>query len=140
MFRFLQTTSVLIIFFLSGYAYSIGKNKLINLNDVKSIFETDLKQWNQNVVFFEKKQSMEKMTIENKDSYILKSYFIDGYVTINPNFESSKVKSLIIEYVLEKLTKQDAKKIQNHFDTFASHYCNDFFKSPQKLTIYLHKC
>ena len=83
---------------------------------------------------------MEKMTIDNKDSYILKSYFVDGYVTINPNFESSKVKSLIIEYVLEKLTKQDAKKIQNHFDTFVTQYCNDFFIIPQKITIHLHKC
>jgi len=140
MFKFLQTTPVLIIFFLSGYAHSIDKNKLINLNDVKLIFETNLKQWNQNVVFFEKKQSMEKMIIENKESYILKSYFVDGYVTINPNFESSKVKSLTIEYVLEKLTKQDVKKIQNHFDNFVLQYCNDFFVTPQKITIHLHKC
>ena len=42
------------------------KIKLISIEDVKIIFSTDIKSWNQNLIFLDKKLNMQKLQIENK--------------------------------------------------------------------------
>jgi len=70
----------------------------ISLNDIKIIFSTDAKTWNQNLVFLDKKLSMKKVQLENNNNYSLKTTFSNGYVVITPYFELDIVESLNINY------------------------------------------
>ena len=56
---------ILIFIFLtySNLSQAIESNKLINLEDINIIFQTDLKSWNQNLILLNKKKSMEKCQI-----------------------------------------------------------------------------
>ena len=70
------------LLYLTGY-------KSISLNDIKIIFSTDAKTWNQNLVFLDKKLSMKKLQLENNSNYSLKTTFSNGYVVITPYFNGS---------------------------------------------------
>ena len=56
---------ILTINFFSFSVLAIENEKLIKLQDVKFIFDTNNQKWNQNVIFFEKKKSMEKIIIND---------------------------------------------------------------------------
>ena len=62
---------------------------LISLEDLNIIFSTNLKSWNQHIIFLDKKETMEKIQDKNIDSYTLKTYFDYGYVLITPVFKNS---------------------------------------------------
>ena len=57
--------SVYFLFFIILCNYNLvnaaDKINLISLNDIKIIFSTDSKTWNQNLVFLDKKLSMKKL-------------------------------------------------------------------------------
>ena len=56
---------ILTINFFSFSVLAIENEKLIKLQDVKFIFDTNIQKWNQNVIFFEKKKRMEKKIIND---------------------------------------------------------------------------
>ena len=114
---------IFIILTYSNLSQAIESNKLINLEDINIIFQTDLKSWNQNLILLNKKKSMEKIEDVANSAYLLKTYFNDGYVIISPLFKEYNVDSLEINYNFLNSDK-DLKIITSHFNNFKSIYCN----------------
>ena len=100
------------------------KISLISLNDIKIIFSTDAKTWNQNLVFLDKKLSMKKLQLENNSNYSLKTTFSDGYVVITPYFELDIVESLNINYYFNSMNKNNTDLVINHFQSLDTDLCN----------------
>ena len=57
------------LFFWSFNVLAIESSKLIKLEDIEYIFDTNIQKWNQNLVFFEKKKTMEKITHKDTNVY-----------------------------------------------------------------------
>ena len=100
------------------------KNSLISLNDIKIIFSTDAKTWNQNLVFLDKKLSMKKIQLENNSNYSLKTTFSNGYVVITPYFKLDLVESLNINYYFNSMNKNNTDLVINHFQSLDTDLCN----------------
>ena len=100
------------------------KNSLISLNDIKIIFSTDAKTWNQNLVFLDKKLSMKKIQLENNSNYSLKTTFSNGYVVITPYFKLDLVESLNINYYFNSINKKNTDSVLNHFQSLDKDLCN----------------
>ena len=100
------------------------KISLIRLNDIKIIFSTDAKTWNQNLVFLDKKLSMKKLQLENNSNYSLKTTFSNGYVVITPYFELDIVESLNINYYFNSMNKYNTDLVINHFQSLDADLCN----------------
>ena len=100
------------------------KNSLISLNDIKIIFSTDAKTWNQNLVFLDKKLSMKKFQLENNSNYSLKTTFSNGYVVITPYFKLDLVESLNINYYFNSMNKNNTDLVINHFQSLDTDLCN----------------
>jgi hypothetical protein len=100
------------------------KISLISLNDIKIIFSTDAKTWNQNLVFLDKKLSMKKLQLENNSNYSLKTTFSNGYVVITPYFELDIVESLNINYYFNSMNKYNTDLVINHFQSLDADLCN----------------
>ena len=115
---------ILTINFFSFSLLAIENEKLIKLQDVKFIFDTNIQKWNQNVIFFEKKKSMEKIIINDSKTYSLKSNFEKGYVILTPKFNLSEVVKLYLIYNIPNLDFHSLKKIQIHFDQMIPNFCN----------------
>jgi hypothetical protein len=100
------------------------KNSLISLNDIKIIFSIDAKNWNQNLVFLDKKLSMKKLQLENNSNYSLKTTFSNGYVVITPYFKLDLVESLNINYYFNSMNKNNTDLVINHFQSLDTDLCN----------------
>ena len=100
------------------------KISLISLNDIKIIFSTDAKTWNQNLVFLDKKLSMKKLQLENNSNYSLKTTFSNGYVVITPYFKLDLVESLNINYYFNYMNKNNTDLVINHFQSLYTDLCN----------------
>ena len=100
------------------------KISLISLNDIKIIFSTDAKTWNQNLVFLDKKLSMKKLQIDNNSNYSLKTTFSNGYVVITPYFKLDLVESLNINYYFNSMNKNNTDLVINHFQSLDTDLCN----------------
>ena len=100
------------------------KISLIRLNDIKIIFSTDAKTWNQNLVFLDKKLSMKKLQLENNSNYSLKTIFSNGYVVITPYFKLDLVESLNINYYFNSMNKNNTDLVINHFQSLDTDLCN----------------
>jgi hypothetical protein len=100
------------------------KINLISLNDIKIIFSTDAKTWNQNLVFLDKKLSMKKLQIDNNSNYSLKTTFSNGYVVITPYFKLDLVESLNINYYFNSINKKNTDSVLNHFQSLDKDLCN----------------
>ena len=132
---------ILTIYFYSFSVLAIENAKLIKLQDVKFIFDTNIQKWNQNVIFFEKKKSMEKIIINDSNNYSLKSNFKKGYVILTPKFNSSQVDKLFLIYNIPNLDANSLKKIKIHFDEMRPNFCNSItVKSEFFVNIELSKC
>ena len=130
----------IILFSWSLNALAIESSKLIKLEDIEYIFDTNIQKWNQNVVFFEKKKTMEKITHKDSNVYSLKSSFNNGYIILTPMFKSSEVYMLNLEYNLPELHLNKIN-IQKHFDQMRSTICNIIeFEGKNSITIKLTKC
>ena len=120
--------SVYFLFFIilinSNVIKASEKISLISLNDIKIIFSTDAKTWNQNLVFLDKKLSMKKIQLENNSNYSLKTTFSNGYVVITPYFKLDLVESLIINYYLNSMNKNNTDSVINHFQSLDTDFCN----------------
>ena len=115
-------------FFLILLNYSIvnasEKISLISLNDLKIIFSTNAKTWNENLVFLDKKSSMKKLQLENNKNYSLKSTFKNGYVLITPYFKKDLVETLNINYNFNNIDQNTIDLIFNHFQSLDLNFCN----------------
>jgi len=100
------------------------KISLISLNDIKIIFSTDAKTWNQNLVFLDKKLSMKKLQLDNNSNYSLKTTFSNGYVVITPYFKLDLVESLNINYYFNSINKKNTDSVVNHFQSLDKDLCN----------------
>ena len=100
------------------------KISLISLNDIKIIFSTDAKTWNQNLVFLDKKLSMKKLQIDNNSNYSLKTTSSNGYVVITPYFKLDLVESLNINYYFNSINKKNTDSVLNHFQSLDKDLCN----------------
>lgn len=100
------------------------KISLISLNDIKIIFSTDAKTWNQNLVFLDKKLSMKKLQLYDNSNYSLKTTFSNGYVVITPYFKLDLVESLNINYYFNSINKKNTDSVINHFQSLDKDFCN----------------
>lgn len=100
------------------------KISLISLNDIKIIFSTDAKTWNQNLVFLDKKLSMKKLQLYNNSNYSLKTTFSNGYLVITPYFKLDLVESLNINYYFNSINKKNTDSVINHFQSLDKDLCN----------------
>ena len=100
------------------------KISLISLNDIKIIFSTDAKTWNQNLVFLDKKLSMKKLQLYNNSNYSLKTTFSNGYLVITPYFKLDLVESLNINYYFNSINKKNTDSVLNHFQSLDKDLCN----------------
>ena len=120
--------SVYFLFFIILINFNVikasEKISLISLNDIKIIFSTDAKTWNQNLVFLDKKLSMKKLQLENNSNYSLKTTFSNGYVVITPYFKLDLVESLNINYYLNSMNKNNTDSVINHFQSLDTDPCN----------------
>ena len=130
----------IILFSWSFNALAIEVSKLIKLEDIEYIFDTNIQKWNQNVVFFEKKKTMEKITHKDSNVYSLKSSFNNGYIILTPIFKSSEVYMLNLDYNLPELHLNKIN-IQKHFDQMKPKICNIIeLEGKNSVTIQLTKC
>ena len=130
----------IILFCWSFNVFAIESSKLIKLEDIEYIFDTNIQKWNQNVVFFEKKKTMEKITHKDTNVYSLKSSFNNGYVILTPIFKSSEVNMLNLDYNLPELNLNKIN-IQKHFDQMKPKICNIIaLEGKNSVTIQLTKC
>ena len=130
----------ILLFCLSFNVLAIESTKLIKLEDIEYIFDTNIQKWNQNVVFFEKKKTMEKITRKDSNVYSLKSSFNNGYIILTPMFKSSEVYMLNLEYNFPELHLNKIN-IQKHFDQMKPTICNIIeFEGKNSTTIKLTKC
>ena len=132
---------ILTINFFSFSVLAIENEKLIKLQDVKFIFDTNIQKWNQNVIFFEKKKSMEKIITNDSNTYALKSNFKKGYVILTPKFNLSQVDKLFLIYNIPNLDAHSLKNIKIHFDDMRPNFCNSIkVKNEFFVNIELSKC
>ena len=120
--------SVYFLFFIILINFNVikasEKISLISLNDIKIIFSTDAKTWNQNLVFLDKKLSMKKLQLKNNINYSLKTTFSNGYVVITPYFKLDLVESLNINYYFNSMNKNNTDLVINHFQSLDTDLCN----------------
>ena len=130
----------IILISLSLNALAIESSKLIKQHDIEYIFETNIQKWNQNVVFFEKKKTMDKITHKDSNVYSLKSNFNNGHVILTPIFLSSEVYMLNLDYNLPELHLNKIN-IQKHFDQMKPNICNIIeIEGKNSVNIQLTKC
>ena len=136
--------SVYFLFFIILVNYNVinasEKISLISLNDIKIIFSTDAKTWNQNLVFLDKKLSMKKLQLENNSNYSLKTTFSNGYVVITPYFKLDLVESLNINYYFNSINKNNTDSVLNHFQSLDTELCNNIKIDKNDIFINMNNC
>jgi len=136
--------SVYFLFFIILCNYNLvnaaDKINLISLNDIKIIFSTDSKTWNQNLVFLDKKLSMKKLQLENNNNYSLKTTFSNGYVVITPYFKLDFVESLNINYYFNSFNKNNTDLVLNHFHSLDTDLCNYIWIDKNDIFIDMKNC
>ena len=133
---------LLILFFLFKHSLiSASENiNLMSLNDIKIIFSTNAKTWNQNLLFLDKKSSMQKLQLENNINYSLKTSFNNGYVLISPDFKNDLVETLSINYNLNNIDQKTIDLITNHFQFLDKDLCSSFNISKNDIFIDIKNC
>ena len=136
-----KSVQVLCIYFLINFnAVSASQQiNLITLNDINLIFSTNLKKWNENTIFLDKKESMEKIQLENTDNYSLKTKFKNGYVLITPIFRDMGVESITLIYNFKDMDKNKLDSIMNHFNSL-NELCNKIDNNKNDVIIDIKKC
>ena len=136
-----KSVQILCIYFLINFnAVSASQQiNLITLNDINLIFSTNLKKWNENTIFLDKKESMEKIQLENTDNYSLKTKFKNGYVLITPIFRDMGVESITLIYNFKDMDKKKLDFIMNHFNSF-NELCNNIDNNKNDVIIDIKKC
>ena len=136
-----KSVQILCIYFLINFnAVSASQQiNLITLNDINLIFSTNLKKWNENTIFLDKKESMEKIQLENTDNYSLKTKFKNGYILITPIFRDMGVESITLIYNFKDMDKNKLDFIMNHFNSL-NELCNKIDNNKNDVIIDIKKC
>ena len=136
-----KSVQILCIYFLINFnAVSASQQiNLITLNDINLIFSTNLQKWNENTIFLDKKESMEKIQLENTDNYSLKTKFKNGYVLITPIFRDMGVESINLIYNFKDMDKNKLNFIMNHFNSL-NELCNKIDNNKNDVIIDIKKC
>lgn len=136
-----KSVQILCIYFLINFNAVSASQKinLITLNDINLIFSTNLKKWNENTIFLDKKESMEKIQLENTDNYSLKTKFKNGYVLITPIFRDMGVESITLIYNFKDMDKNKLDFIMNHFNSL-NELCNKIDNNKNDVIIDIKKC
>ena len=136
-----KSVQILCIYFLINFNTVSASQQinLITLNDINLIFSTNLKKWNENTIFLDKKESMEKIQLENTDNYSLKTKFKNGYVLITPIFRDMGVESITLIYNFKDMDKNKLDFIMNHFNSL-NELCNKIDNNKNDVIIDIKKC
>ena len=136
-----KSVQILCIYFLINFNASFASQEinLITLNDINLIFSTNLQKWNENTIFLDKKESMEKIQLENTDNYSLKTKFKNGYVLITPIFRDMGVESITLIYNFKDMDKNKLDFIMNHFNSL-NELCNKIDNNKNDVIIDIKKC
>ena len=136
-----KSVQILCIYFLVNFnvVSASPKINLITLNDIDLIFSTNLQKWNQNTIFLDKKESMEKIQLENTDSYSLKSKFKNGYVLITPIFNDMGVEFITLIYNFKDMDKNKLQFISYYLNSL-NEFCNKIDINRNEVIIDIKKC
>jgi len=136
-----KSVQILCIYFLVNLniVSASPKMNLINLNDIDLIFSTNLQKWNENTIFLDKKESMEKIQLKNTENYSLKTKFKNGYVLITPIFNNIGVESITLIYNFKDMDKNKLDFIMNHFNSL-NELCNKIDNDRNEVIIDIKKC
>ena len=124
--------------FLSLNTHALDSNKLINLDDLKILFDLQKNDWNENVLFLIKKNSFSKVNNDSDVSY-LKSIFNDGEIITMPIFSKDIVEKIIFEYIFLDHNKKNLKIINNHFNSFKN-FCFEYLYNDKSIQVDITKC
>ena len=124
--------------FLSLNTHALDSNKLINLDDLKILFDLQKNNWNENVLFLIKKNSFSKVD-NDSDVFYLKSIFNDGEIITMPIFSKDIVKKIIFEYIFLDYNKKNLKIINNHFNSFKN-FCFEYLYNDKSIRVVITKC
>ena len=124
--------------FLSLNTHALDSNKLINLDDLKILFDLQKNDWNENVLFLIKKNSFSKVD-NDSDVFYLKSIFYDGEIITMPIFSKDIVEKIIFEYIFLDYNKNNLKIINNHFNSFKN-FCFEYFYNDKSIRVVITKC
>ena len=124
--------------FLSLNTHALDSNKLINLDDLKVLFDLQKNDWNENVLFLIKKNSFSKVD-NDSDVFYLKSIFNDGEIITMPIFSKDIVEKIIFEYIFLDHNKKNLKIINNHFNSFKN-FCFEYFYNDKSIRVVITKC
>ena len=128
----------LCLIFISLNTHAIDSNQLINLNDLKILFEFQKKDWNENVLFLIKKNSFSAVD-NDSDTFYLKSIFNDGQIITMPIFSNNSVEKIKFEYIFLDYNKENFKIINDHFKTFKN-FCIEYFQNDKSIKVDIYKC
>ena len=124
--------------FLSLNTHALDSNKLINLDDLKILFDFQKNDWNENVLFLIKKNSFSKVD-NDSDVFYLKSIFNDGEIITMPIFSKDIVEKIIFEYIFLDHNKKKLKIINNHFNSFKN-FCFEYLYNDKSIQVDITKC
>ena len=124
--------------FLSLNTHALDSNKLINLDDLKILFDLQKNNWNENVLFLIKKNSFSKVD-NHSDVFYLKSIFNDGEIITMPIFSKDIVEKIIFEYIFLDHNKKNLKIINNHFNSFKN-FCFEYLYNDKSIQVVITKC
>jgi hypothetical protein len=124
--------------FLSLNTHALDSNKLINLDDLKILFDLQKNDWNENVLFLIKKNSFSKVD-NDSDVFYLKSIFNDGEIITMPIFSKDIVEKIIFEYNFLDHNKKNLKIINNHFNLFKN-FCFEYLYNDKSIRVVITKC
>ena len=124
--------------FLSLNTHALDSNKLINLDDLKILFDLQKNDWNENVLFLIKKKSFSKVD-NDSDVFYLKSIFNDGEIITMPIFSKDIVQKIIFEYIFLDHNKKNLKIINNHFNSFKN-FCFEYLYNDKSIQVVITKC
>ena len=124
--------------FLSLNTHALDSNKLINLDDLKILFDLQKNDWNENVLFLIKKNSFSKVD-NDSDVFYLKSIFNDGEIITMPIFSKDIVEKIIIEYIFLDHNKENLEIINNHFNSFKN-FCFEYLYNDKSIQVDITKC
>ena len=124
--------------FLSLNTHALDSNKLINLDDLKILFDLQKNDWNENVLFLIKKNSFSKVD-NDSDVFYLKSIFNDGEIITMPIFSQDIVEKIKFEYIFLNDNKKNLKIINNHFHSFKN-FCFEYIYNDKSIQVIISKC
>ena len=124
--------------FLSLNTHAFDSNKLINLDDLKILFDLQKNDWNENVLFLIKKNSFSKVD-NNSDIFYLKSIFNDGEIITMPIFSKDSVEKIKFEYFFFDHNKENLNIIKNHF-SFFKNFCFEYLYKDKSIQVVISNC